>query len=154
MAQIDIAQLVTEENKFEHVNISDVVGVGEANERNDVMLIQALFKLVGYSPYYAKLYFGMDKAELPEPTGDLDDKTVKAIWSFQKKTARRLLNIDGKIHPANYKDRVIKKPWERVMAITFLNMNAIDGALMEHNTDLISALKKIAPSLVLKQVSP
>ncbi len=148
MAHIEIANLHVV--KLEHANISDIVGVGEKNEKNDVMLIQALFKLVGYNPRTSKQYFGLDMSDLPDPTGNFDEKTISAIWRFQRKMSLRLRNIDGKIHPANYKNRVLKNAFKgRVMVITLLNLEALDGALMKHSTDTIPALKLIAPQLIL-----
>ncbi len=130
-------------------NVSYIVGAGEKNERNDVLLIQSLFNLVGYSDYYARKNLGLPSKELPEPTGICDAKTIRAIWAFQQKSAHRLRNIDGKIHPASYENRVLKKgPQARQMSITLLNLLAQDGALMTHNGDVISTIKKISPSIV------
>lgn len=129
MAKIEIATF--EDVKDKHVNISDIVGVGEKNERSDVMLIQALFKIVGRADIPAKKYFGLAAKDLPEPTGDFDNKTIQAIWAFQRKMSYCLLNVDGKIHPASYKDKVIKKAFSggRLMAITLLNLEALDSAI-------------------------
>jgi hypothetical protein len=147
MATIDTADLSL--LKTEHANVSNVVGIGEKNEKNDVLLVQSLFRLVGFSEFFAKKFFGIALKDLPEPTGSLDEKTIWAIWGFQRHNAGRLLNIDGKIHPANYQGRVIKKAFlGRVMAITFLNSFAIDGALVNFNTDVIPAIKQIAPSII------
>src|SRR3712207_172258 len=85
--------------KEKHVNVSDIVGIGERNERNDVMLIQALFKIFGYNDLQAKEHFNLAAEDLPEPTGDFDEKTRVAIWEFQIRMSYRLLNADGKIHP-------------------------------------------------------
>lgn len=149
MAQVDIANIAG--SKLQHANITDIVGVGEKNELNDVMLIQALFKLVGYTPVNAKKFFGFDMKELPEPTGNFDIQTRRAIWSFQRRMALRLLNVDGKIHPANYKDRLLKDVFrKRIMVITLLNLEAIDGAINKYSVDdTIQALKIIAPSLII-----
>ena len=140
---------------MEHGNISDIVGVGgEArNEKSDVMLIQALCKLIGYSEFHARKSFGLGLNDLPEPKGNFDDKTIQTIWGFQRRMAHRLLNVDGKIHPGNYKNRVINMNG-RLMTITLLNEMANDGALMKYNTDVISALKQVAPQLVLTRVAP
>lgn len=154
MAHIDIAKIHGISSEVKHANISDIVGIGARNEINDVMLIQALFKLVGHSQFKARQYFNLDIKDLPEPTGDFNVKTIRAISAFQAKMQHRLLNADGKIHPANYKDRVIKNVHKRVMVITLLNMTAQDGALMDHNTDAMSALKIVAPQLVLKAITP
>jgi hypothetical protein len=153
MATIEIANI--NKMKLTHVNIADTVGVGEKNDKNDVMLIQAMFKLIGYTEFNAKKFFGLTINDLPEPTGNFDEKTIRAIWAFQRKMGYRLLKIDGKIHPANYKNRVLKNAFQaRVMAITFLNLNLIDGAIMEYNASEVDALKLIAPQLILRQVAP
>jgi hypothetical protein len=153
MATIEIADI--NKMKLTHVNIADIVGVGEKNDRNDIMLIQSMFKLIGWSEFYAKRFFGLPINDLPEPTGNFDEKTIRAIWAFQRKMAYRLLKIDGKIHPASYQNRVIKNAFQgRVMAITLLNLNLIDGALVKYNTSEVEALKLIAPQLVLTQVAP
>jgi hypothetical protein len=154
MAHIDTVQIRGFGSEVKHANISDTVGVGEKNEMSDVRLIQALFKLVGYDKFRARQYFRLDFGDLPEPTGEFDKKTIDAIWAFQRINRHRLLKIDGKIHPANYKNRVIKSIAGRVMGITFLNLWAQDGALFNHSTDVISALKIVAPQLVLNQAAP
>lgn len=135
--------------KMEQTNISDVIGPGQKNERNDVMLIQTLFKLIGFSDQRARLNFGLSIKDLPEPTGIFDAKTHQAIWHFQRKRANRLHSIDGKIHPASYKNRVLKGgPAARQMTITLLNLLALDEALMNYKCDLIPAIKKISPNLI------
>ena len=148
MAKMEIATL--DDLKILHANISDIVGVGEKNERNDVMLVQALFKLVGYIDRRAKEFFGLAAKDLPEPTGDFDEKTIRTIWAFQRKMSYRLLNIDGKIHPASYQDRVIKKAFRggRLMAITLLNMETIDGETSLKAANLQEAVKKLAPAII------
>lgn len=95
--------------KLEQTNISGIVGAGEQNEKNDVLLIQTLFKLVGFSDFFSKKRFGLSQKYLPELTGILDARTIQAIWGFQRRMSHRLRNVDGKIHPASYKDRVLKK---------------------------------------------
>ena len=148
MAKIDVANL--NDIKEKHANISYAVGIGEKNERNDVMLIQALFKLIGYSDSWANKFFGFNAANLPEPTGDFDEKTIRAIWAFQRRMSVRLLNIDAKIHPANYKNRVLRKAFygSRLMAITLLNIEAFDRTIDLKVRDVPEAVKKIAPAII------
>lgn len=135
--------------KVEQTNISDVVGMGGKNEKNDVMLIQALIKLVGFSEFFSKKRFGLKMKDLPEVTGIFDIRTTQAILGFQRRMANRLLAFDGKVHRASYQNRVLKKGFTgRIMAITLLNLEALDGALINFNLDLIPAIKKIAPSIV------
>jgi hypothetical protein len=141
--------------KTEHANISDIVGIGGKNERNDVMVIQALFRLVGYIDRTAKEFFGLTVKDLPEPTGDFDEKTIRAIWAFQRKMSYRLLNIDGKIHPADYKNRILGNAFNkgsRLMAITLLNDAALDGEVALETANKEEAIRKLAPSIILSRI--
>lgn len=150
MAKIEIANILHSE--LEWANTSATVGVGEKNEMNDVMLIQALFKLVGYDDRAASIYFDLSLNDLPEPTGNFDKKTINAIWGFQRKMKYRLLSLDGKIHPANYKNRVIKNlTFGKLMTMTLLNWLGMDGASGQY-MQLIPALKSVAPQLILKPI--
>ena len=94
MARIEIAHLG--DLKVEHANISDVVGTGGKNEKSDVMLIQALFALAGPNEFSARKFFGLARKDLPEPDGEINAKTVRAIWAFQTRMSYRLLNTDEK----------------------------------------------------------
>lgn len=94
---------------------------------------------------------------MPEPKGIFDGKTSKAIWGFQHRMAHRLLNVDGKIHPGKYKNRVIKNLGGRLMTITFLNVLAIEETLalpVGYGSTIISALTRVAPRLILTRVAP
>jgi hypothetical protein len=62
--------------------------------------------------------------------------------------------VDGKIHPGNYTKRVIKDISGRLMTITLLNLLAVDGALLNFSTEVIPALKQVAPHLMLIRVAP
>lgn len=148
MARIELANL--NGNKLKHVNISEEVGPGGKNKLNDVMLIQALFKIAGDGNNLIALQlFGVNGKSLPEVTGNLNSHTIETIWNFQRLNTRRLLSIDGKIHPANYQNRVIKNPDGRVMSITFLNLEAENQATQRFkNIDIPSVVKKIAPSIM------
>jgi hypothetical protein len=138
-----------------HTNISDVVGIGRNNEKSDVMLIQALFKLVGLGDGNSSTFFGMDSRQLPGITGVLDHETSQAIWAFQRKSSSSLLSVDGTVHPASYKHRVIKNGRaDRLMTITFLNQLALMEARSTFGLDLITALKATAPQLFLKPYDP
>src|SRR5262245_35344194 len=130
---------------MEQANVSGIVGVGGDNEKFDVMLIQALFRLIAHHDNTARKMFGVTLADLPEPTGNFDNRTIQAIWRFQRRMAHRLLNVDGKIHPGNYHNRVIKDVSGRLMTITLLNLMATDEALMNNDPDVISALTRVAP---------
>lgn len=147
MATIETANLAGMKTK--HCNVSDLVGIGEKNEINDVMVVQALFKLIGHSDFFAKKYFRLDATDLPEATGNFDKKTIKAIWAFQQTMKLRLLNVDGKIHPASYKDRNIQNAFNgRLMAITLLNMQAYDESVFVAADDVPDAVKQLAPAIM------
>ena len=149
MAKIETANL--QGIKTKHANVSDVVGIGGKNERNDVMLIQSLFKIVGsFNNLILKELFGYeDSKELPDVTGVLDDKTIKTIWNFQLNNARRLLSVDGKVHPASYQNRLLKEPYGKpVMMITRLNIEAEFSANQRFKGDLMIAVKNFAPSIM------
>ncbi len=133
------------------VNTMGIVGIGERNERGDVMLIQALFKLVGFTEAMSKLKFGLSMTELPAVTGILDKKTIRAIKAYQRQNAHRLLRIDGKIHPATYENRIIKNILDgRLMTITLLNEDAIFGAVSVPG-GFIQAIRHFAPAILLTQ---
>ena len=127
-------------------NISTIVGEGQINDRNDVLLIQTLFRMIGDGEVFTRALFGLEPHELPEPNGVFEKKTIRAIWGFQRQRRHRLMNVEGKIHPARYRDRVLKKgPQARHMMITLLNLNA---AQVGEHPDLISAIRKISPSII------
>ena len=149
MAKIETADLGS--MKDLHANVSEIVGIGEKNERNDVMMIQALFKLVGYNDFHAKKYFNLKADDLPEPSGIFDEKSIRALWAFQRINQGRLLNADGKIHPADYQNRVLKNIFKgvRLMTITLLNLHALDGIVMLGlGSNVGEAVKKLAPSVI------
>lgn len=149
MAKIETANLQGE--KMKHGNISNVVGIGEKNERNDVMMIQALFRIAGaFNDLIKKELFGFEKDEdLPEVTGILDPLTIETIWRFQRHNANRLLSVDGKVHPASYKNRLLKSPYNnRVMMITHLNIEAAYSANQRFKGDIAFAVKNFAPSII------
>jgi hypothetical protein len=135
--------------KHQYANISTEVGQGLANERNDVLLIQTLFWLIGGAgKVFSRAFFGYDPIYLPAISGTCDGDTLNTIWSFQRHRRYRLLNVDGKIHPASYQNRVLKSgPEARQMSITLLNMNA---AQIISTNDIISAIKRMTPEIVFK----
>ncbi|HRH44078.1 MAG TPA: hypothetical protein PKY82_20775 [Pyrinomonadaceae bacterium] len=144
-----IEKVIFNNYKHKEVNISYLIGTGEKNEKNDVLLVQALFKLIAWSDSFSKQTIGLGKNDLPEITGRFCARTREAIWSFQRKMSRKILNIDGKIHPAKYNNRVIKNgPDSKKMMITLLNMYAAEGVLYSDSNDIVEAVKKLAPSIV------
>ncbi len=133
--------------KVQYANLSTKVGQGLDNEKNDVLLIQTLFWLIGGAgKVFSKAFFGYDPIYLPPISGICDGDTVTTIWKFQRHRRHRLLNVDGIIHPGSFRDRVIKAgPEARQMSITLLNMNA---AQIINTNDIISAIKRMTPQIV------
>jgi hypothetical protein len=148
MATIEIADLGSV--KESHVNITYPVGRSQRNEKNDVMAIQALFKLVGNSELRAGMYFGLSTRDLPEVTGRFDETTNRALLGFQRKMSSRLLSADGMIHPASYRNRVLKNVFNgsRLMVITLLNMEAvIQAGWIANGGPVPDAVKIVAPTI-------
>ena len=113
--------------KGECVNTDQPVGKGQTNLKEDVMLIQALLGTLAKSasPGYVGL---ISFDQVPKPTGNFEDGlTEKAIWSYQRKNARKLLRVDGIVHPALYKDRniTLTKGNDRLMMISLLHLDLL-----------------------------
>jgi hypothetical protein len=130
------------------VNVTDVVGMTGANRREDIMLLQALFNYIAKGLYPQVLGLGGDY-NIPEISGDMDADTFLAIGEFQIRNASRLLmyKFDGHIHPASYKNRVIRDIRGRVMSITLLHLMAKDAAVMQGHFDYREGLIKLKPEL-------
>lgn len=155
MASVEVANLKTYTDIFsrQHLNVSGVVGLSGKNERNDVMLIKALLFLNEQNKEVSDAkYWGssrIDLIDLPKINGILDIETMQAIWAFQRRNASSLLSTDGKIHPASYKNRVIKNSFgEKLMSITLLNKQAYHAPIYLGVDSLEQAVKKIAPSII------
>jgi hypothetical protein len=141
---------------FACLNIDLPVGRSQANTKNDVKLIQAMFrKLAEWNPQGPK-FLGLGSwNEVPDPKaadGNFEDgRTEKAIWSYQRKFARRLLRVDGIIHPASYQDRNIKGRWSeiRLMTITLLHEHLLDYSIMASKEDYMTEIKRFVPDLPL-----
>ena len=106
---------------FETVNLDYPVGRGGDNRHDDVMLVQAMFRLIGHSPGSAANLLGLSFSELPKITGNCDVLTQRAILAFQRKNSRHLVNADGVIHPS-YENRKLSFPQgARFTSITLLH---------------------------------
>lgn len=129
------------------INIRKVIGWGGADLEEDVMLLQTVFEYVsnGLGPHV----FGMDHPFKAEFRGSMDLDTYYAIGEFQIRNANRLLkDTFRRIHPASYKNRVIRDPnFSRLMTITYLHMVAVDAQIMQGHSDYTEELLKIEPRL-------
>jgi hypothetical protein len=139
----------------ECLNVDQPVGKNQRNLKEDVMLIQAMFKKLAElkSPAFLGL---RSRDAVPEPTGNFDDgKTENAIWAYQRKNAKRSLRVDGVIHPAAYENRNIKVDFtwatNPLMTITLLHfdLQTSTRALFGFNTTYIEEIKRMVPCLPL-----
>lgn len=117
------------------VNIDKMVGFAGDNLREDVMLIQALFNYIAEGLAPGAVGLGGDY-KIPAVSGEIDADTYSAISAFQVRNASRLISrngftMDGKIHPASYKGRVIRDTRKPLIAITLLHLMATDAAVMQ-----------------------
>ncbi len=130
------------------VNVTDAVGMTGKNRREDIMLIQALFNYIATGLHPRDLGLGGDY-KIPKINGEMDADTFLAIGEFQIRNASRLqmYRFDGRIHPASYKNRVIRDINGRVMSITLLHIMATDAAVMQGHFDYRKGLIKLKPEL-------
>lgn len=114
------------------VNVRKVVGNGGVNLREDVLLIQALFKFIAEHLGPHAIFGSQSGYEVPEITGVMDAATYSAIGEFQIRNLRNLLmkTFDGRIHPASYKNREIQLQGKPLMSITYLHLVAQDASVM------------------------
>ncbi len=148
MARIDTATIRNQ--KYRHVNVCYPVGTGEVNRKDDVMLIQALMRIINYHEGNQYLFGEMSK-NMPAPNGIWDDRTLWAIWTFELNLKHSLLKADGKIHPANYKNRNLKNVTDKVrlMTITRMNFYALDGSHVKYQgVNVPDAVTFEAPEIV------
>jgi hypothetical protein len=135
---------------IETVNVHYRVGRGGENRPDDVMLIQALFRLIASDPVITSRQLGIPVAQIPEVTGSCDARTQNCIWAFQWKNCHQLLNVDGVIHPASYENRRLSgAKGVRLMAITLLTGFAYDAVLMRNlgDSSVATGLVEFEPRL-------
>ncbi len=153
MAKTDIINI--RGNTSRCVNLSRSVGIGGANQRSDVMLIQALLYYLSFNgeanilrlPVYLPtidLMVGVTASI----TGHLDAFTIMTINIFQGMHRHRLLRYDGLIEPAKYQGRIIKDSTEPLMTITYLHLLAKKVELVK-GSDYITDLRSLMPEVRL-----
>lgn len=148
MARIETAHIGN--SYFKHVNVCFPVGIGCINLKDDVMLIQSLFRIINYNPGYQQV-FGLLSKNLPQPDGVFNERTLWTIQTFQINMRHRLLSADGKIESAQYKNRHLRNVNNnsRLMTITLLNFMVLDGSLFQYNgIDTVSAVKLESPDIL------
>ena len=117
-------------------NVSKPVGDEQFNQRDDVLMVQALLRLI-VDAFHGGRMTGMNSArEVPDFNGRMDAVTLAAIRTFQKRWAHNLIRSDGVIHPAQYRFRNITASAQGpLMTITMLHLLAQDAARRFNETD-------------------
>ncbi len=153
MAKTDIINI--RGNTSRCVNLSHSVGIGGANQRSDVMLIQALFYYLSFSREANILHlpqhlpaFDLLVGVTASITGHLDAFTIMTINIFRATHRHRLLRHDGLIEPAKYQGRIIKDSTEPLTTITYLHLLAKKVELVK-GSDYITDLQGLMPEVHL-----
>jgi hypothetical protein len=144
-----VEKLNVDRNIVLAVNISGIVGFAGANHKDDVLLIQGLFKYIAEGLHPSAVGLG-GEYKIPEITGEMDADTYSAISEFQLVNARTLLMsvFDGRFHPANYANRKLTTGGnKRYMSITYLHFLATDAAVMQSHHSYIQGLAALDPEL-------
>jgi hypothetical protein len=140
------------------LNTDRPVGSNLANDSCDVLLVQAMLKRLAELGVSREGFLGLPSRDaVPEPNGNFEDgKTLNAILSYQRRNARKLLRVDGVIHPAAYQGRNIEDHLgARFMTITLLHLHLVSLTQMALGPSpvtvdpatYITDLLRIAPAL-------
>ena len=109
-------------------NVEFPVGPRSANQRGDVMLVQAMFNLL-VDGFEGRTRTGFETGmksgkEVPKINGEADAVTLAAIQTFQRRWAHNILMTDGIIHPARYVGRDIQSAGIGLLTITLMHQLA------------------------------
>lgn len=109
----------------------DLNGERGANQPDDVMLIQGMFRFIKKHNSGCDFSKAAQYGDLPEVTGIVNSPTLDMIDLYQRVNARKLLKVDRVIEPASYQNRniVLTAKHHRLMTITLLNMDCSEGVL-------------------------
>lgn len=137
------------------VNIKKTVGHAGANEFEDVLLIQTLFKYISDGLGPSALGLGTAYT-MPDSPGEMDADTHTTIGEFQLRNWNRLLRDPqvpfGRLHPASYRSvngeyRKIRNTLKPLMAITYLHLIATDAQVIRGDGPYPDELVKMQPKL-------
>lgn len=137
------------------VNIKKTVGHAGANEFEDVLLIQTMFRYISEGLGPSALGLGSDY-KMPDNPGEMDADTHTTIGEFQLRNWNRLLRDRqvpfGRLHPASYRHangsyRMIRNTSKPLMAITYLHLIATDAQVMRGDGPYPDELIKMQPRL-------
>lgn len=111
---------------WNEINVSASVGNRGVNNKDDVLVVQAMLKYA----LEARSYFLKEK--FPEPNGTMDAVTLELIRKYQRYLRRKLripVSVDGRIDPAKGTAAFGKKgKW----TIQMLNADVMEMWLIAH----------------------
>jgi hypothetical protein len=151
MASVDV--ITVGGDKARGVNVAEAVGKGQRNREEDLVLIRTILRLLteGYGPAYIGL---RSMTEVPTTITIakgivFDNKDDTAIRSYQSKYFAEgiLLKVDGIVHPASYKGRIIDPKDPRRMTIHLMHDQLVDAALMFGWEDYMDKIVSTTPLL-------
>jgi hypothetical protein len=144
MARRDVMKISRFGTSMEGINLDYRVGVRGDNRFGDVLVVQTLFRYIGLDKDFKKRFLGDMK--IPESDGICGPITLGAIRHFQQKNANRLIRVDGVIHTASYKGRMVdyQKP---LMTITLLHLFAWEAMGFQPDIDYVDGLIRLQPDI-------
>jgi|GEM_PF-5703670 len=128
---------VYDENAF---NLSAQVGPRMPNRMGDVIVIQAMLNVIASERVWSE-YNGLKLSLMPQVTGKFEQKTERAIRSFQEARHYNLVRVDGVVHPGAFENRIIRLD-ASIMSISLLNMEA--GVVCSFKYNSLDHTKEIA----------
>ena len=130
-------------------NLTDMVGFGGANERGDVMLVQAMLNIIVEGIGSVSKFGIKSKRELPDVTGFFGGDTGFLIMNFQRKWAPILTpQRSGMLFPAQYKDNIAAMSADdRRQAMFLLHQFAQESAARLNETDYTAVVLDKFPDL-------
>jgi len=144
MARRDVMNISRFGTPMEGINLDFRVGLNAENRIGDVLAVQTLFRYIGLDAEFKKRFLG--DMTIPKSDGICGSITLRAIRHFQRKNAGKLIRVDGVIHPASYKGRMVdyQKP---LMTITLLHLFAWEAMGFQPDVDYVDGLIRIQPNV-------
>ena len=125
------------DHAIEFINIRASVGLNGVNRKEDVTVVQALFKCALDShPHFKDVKF-------PEPNGSMTREMIEIIKKYQRFNNRKdpiKIPVDGRIDPLQNGLYVPGK--RRFWTILALNSRALETSLLNGSGDPIKAISR------------